>query len=371
MDAITRRTFIAGSAAGLVAGLPTFGNASPELQEPTAAKPAGDKVGWAILGLGGYAMGQILPNLKACERSRLVAVISGDRDKAKRVAGQYGLDQAKGVYTYDEMDRIKDNPEIQVVYVITPPGNHREFTERAAKAGKHVCCEKPMAPSVADCQAMIDACKKAGVLLQIGYRSHYEANNLRAMEACRKELGQIRSVTSDHGFNIGRGLWRTQKKWSGGGSMMDIGIYAVQALRYLSGEEPTEVYATWTNPPNDDRFKEVEDTVSFTLKFPSGAVGTGTSGYSWSRGVNRYMALGTNGRVDAEPATSYGGNTLRINYRPAEVTPNNQFAAQMDHLSECIQDKKVVRTPGEMGLQDIRIIQAIYDSCRTGRPVKL
>jgi predicted dehydrogenase len=161
---------------------------------------------------------------------------------------------------------------------VTPPGTHRDFVVRAAEAGKHVCSEKPMAPTVADCQAMIDACRKAGKKLQIGYRSHYEAMNLRAMELCRSgELGTLRSITSDHGFNMPNGTWRTVRKLSGGGSMMDIGIYSVQALCYLAGEDPTDVVASISNLP-EERFKEVEDTVHFRLKFPSGVQATGTSG---------------------------------------------------------------------------------------------
>ena len=355
---LSRRTFLGATAAGLVA---------PRLVLPEQDEP---KVGWAILGLGGYATRQIMPSFKDCRRSKLVALISGTPDKLRRYGEQYAIPESHR-YAYDALEKIKDNPDIQVVYVVTPPGNHREFTERSAAAGKHVCCEKPMAPTAADCQAMIDACKKAGKLLQIGYRSHYEAHNLRAIEACRSELGRLRSITSDHGFNMPNGTWRTQRRWSGGGSMMDIGIYSVQALCYLAGEDPTEVTAAISNPPGDDRFKEVEDTVHFRLAFPSGVLATGTSGYSWRSGANRYHVIAERGGLRAEPATAYGGHRLDINGQAAQVTPNNQFAAQMDHLSEAILNKSDVKTPGEMGLRDIRIIQAIYESAKTGRPVKI
>jgi glucose-fructose oxidoreductase len=291
-------------------------------------------------------------------------------DKLRRFGEQYGIPESHR-YSYETFERIKDNPDVQVVYVVTPPALHREYAVRAAQAGKHVCSEKPMAPTVADCQAMIDACRRAGKLLQIGYRSHYEANNLRAMQACRSgELGTLRSITSDHGFNMPNGTWRTQRKLAGGGSMMDIGIYSLQALCYLAGEDPTEVFATISNLP-EERFKDVEDTVHFRLKFPSGVQATGTSGYSWAAGANRYDVIGTKGGLHAEPATSYGGNRLRLNGRDAGVTANNQFAAQLDHMSECVQTNQPVRTPGEMGLRDIRIIQAIYESARTGRSVRI
>jgi predicted dehydrogenase len=358
-QSFSRRSFLQSSGALAAASvIPNFNLGQPER-----------KVGWAILGLGSYATRQIMPSFKDCEKSKLVAVISGSPDKARRLAEQYSLPES-AVYSYDNMDRIKDNPEIDVVYVITPPGTHRDFSVRAAQAGKHVCCEKPMANTVQECQDIIDACNKASTKLQIGYRSHYEPHNIRAIEACRGQLGQLRTITSEHGFNIPNGLWRTQKALSGGGSMMDIGIYSVQAARYLAGEDPTEVFAMIHNPPNDPRFAEVEDTVNFTLRFPGGALANCASGYSWS-GMNRYQVIGTRGRLAAEPATGYSGHRLWINNQQQEIQPNNQFAAQMDHLSECILDNKPVLTDGEMGLIDIKIIMAIYESAATGRPVKL
>ena len=360
MSNLSRRELLQGMAAtGLAASLPKF------VQEPVS-KP----VGWAILGLGGYATNQILPNMKFCKSSRPVALISGTPDKLSRFGEQYGI-PAESRYSYDRMDAIKDDPNIEVVYVITPPGTHRDFTVQAAKLGKHVCCEKPMANSVAECEEMISACRSAGKLLQIGYRSHYEPHNLRAMEICRKELGLLRSIQTSMGFSAQKGIWRLEKKRGGGGSMYDIGIYGVQALRYLSGEEPTEVFAIISNPPGDDRFKEVEDTVHYTFKFPSGLHASGSSSYSWA-GVNRYEALGTRGRLVAENATGYSGHNFTHGFQRVDVLQGNQWASQMDHLSEAIRSgAKTVRTPGEMGLQDIRIIHAVYESARLGRPIKL
>jgi glucose-fructose oxidoreductase len=331
------------------------------------AKP----VGWAVLGLGSYATNEIMPSFAHSTSSKLVGLISGHPDKLKRFGDQYGIAESHR-YTYDSMDAIASNPDIEVVYVITPPATHPEFAIRAAKLGKHVCSEKPMAPTPADCERMIEACRKAGKLLQIGYRCHYENHNLRAIQACRSgEIGSIRTIRSDHGFNMGAGTWRTQKALAGGGSMMDIGIYSLNALRYLSGEEPIEVSATITNPPNDPRFVDVEDTVHFTLTFPSGLVGYGTSGYSWVDGKNRYEVEGSKGKLLAEPATAYEGDTLTFNGSEITVMTNNQWAAQMDHMSDCIRNGGRVKTPGEEGLKDIRIIQAIYESGRTGKPVKL
>ncbi len=328
-------------------------------------------VGWAVLGLGSYAQNQIMPNFASCRKSKLVALISGHQSKLDTFGDRYEIAK-KNRYLYDQMDAIRNNPEIEVVYVITPPATHPGFAIRAARAGKHVVSEKPMAPTVAECQAMIDACRKAGKLLQIGYRSHYETHNIRAIQMCRKgELGKIRSIRSDHGFNIGHGQWRTRRALAGGGSMMDIGIYSLQALRYLSGEEPIEVSATIKNPPNDDRFVDCEDTVEFALRLPSGIDARGAGGYSWQPGKSRFEVLGERGTLLGEPATPYEGHRLALDGRVVEVAANNQFAAQMDHFSDCIRTGGKVRTPGEEGLRDIRIVQAIYESASSGKPVRL
>ncbi len=327
-------------------------------------------VGWAVMGLGGYAQGQMLPAFARCRRSRLVGLVSGTPGKAARVAGQYGIDQ-KEVYSYEDIPKLKDDPRIQVVYVVTPPGTHRRFVEAAAAAGKHVFCEKPMAPTEGDCRAMIEACRKAGRLLGIGYRSRYERNNVAAIAAIREgRLGSLRSVTSDHGFSIGTGQWRTERKLSGGGSMMDIGIYSLNAMRYLSGEEPTEVRAEISNPKNDPRFKEVEDTVHFTLRFPSGLVGTGTSGYSWRSGENRYEAIGDRDKIVASPATPYEGHRFS-GPLAVDATVPDQFVGELDAFSEAVTGGKPFLAPGEEGLRDVRIIEAIYESAVRGRSVRL
>lgn len=328
-------------------------------------------VGWAILGLGGYATNQIMPSFKHCERSRLVALISGHPDKLVRFGDQYNIPTTSR-YTYAQMDAIRNNPDIDVVYVITPPSTHPGFSVQAAQLGKHVFSEKPMAPSVADCQRMIDACRKGHRLLGIGYRCHFENHNLAAIRACRSgELGKLKSIRSDHGFNIGHGQWRTQRALAGGGSMMDIGIYSLNALRYLSGEEPRSVSATITNPVNDDRFVDCEDTVDFKLHFPSGLEGHGTSGYSWSPGKNQYDVVGDKATLHAEPATFYNGHRFSIDGQAMNVPENDQFATMMDAFSKCIRDGGKFAAPGEEGQRDIRIIQAIYASAASGKPVQV
>ena len=329
-----------------------------------------DTIGWAVLGLGGYAQGQMLPAFARCRRSRLVGLVSGTPDKAARVATQYGI-AAKDVYAYDDIPRLKDDPRIQVVYVVTPPGTHRRFVEAAAAAGKHVFCEKPMAPTAGDCQAMIDACRKAGRLLGIGYRSRYERNNVAAIRAIRQgRMGALRSLTADHGFSIPSRVWRIDKRLAGGGSMMDIGIYSLNALRYLSGEEPSEVDAHLSNPKGDSRFREVEDTVHFTLRFPSGLIGTGTSGYSWRSGENRYEAIGDRDKIVANPATPYEGHRFS---GPLEIDASapDQFVGELDAFSASVAGGPAFLAPGEEGKRDIQIIEAIYESAARGRSVRL
>jgi glucose-fructose oxidoreductase len=328
-------------------------------------------VGWAVLGLGSYATNQLMPAMRDANNAKVVALISGTPSKLASFGEQYGVAE-KSRYSYERLDDIANNPEIDAVYIVTPPGTHRRFVEHVARLGKHVACEKPMANTVADCQAMIDTCKRAKRLLMIGYRSHYEINNLKAMNLCRSgEYGKITSLSADHGFNIGRGLWRTDKELAGGGSMMDIGIYSVQALCYLTGEQPVEVTSKITNPPNDDRFKEVEADVDFTLTFPSGLVGKGGSGYAYVQGKNEYEVVMEKGTLRANPATAYYRNRLTLDEKDLPTDQNNQFVSEIQHFSECVRTGRPCRTPGEMGLQDIRIIQAIYRAAQTGRAEKV
>jgi len=246
----------------------------------------GKKVGFCVVGIGSLAKNQIIPGLAKCQDAKLVALVSGHAaEKAPPIVEKYGLNP-KYVYNYENYDSIKDNPEIDVVYVVLPNSMHAEYTVRALKAGKHVLCEKPMATSVADCRQMIDAAKAANKKLMIGYRLRHEPINMTAIDLVRGagasvvpsapangrgKIGMIKGLEAGAGFNIGDPTqWRLKKQYSGGGSMMDIGIYALNACRYLSGEDPVEVTAMTYSTPDDVRFKEVEETMLFTLRFPSG-----------------------------------------------------------------------------------------------------
>ncbi len=335
------------------------------------------KAGYAIVGLGGYGLGMIIPEFANCRHSRLAAVVSGDPAKARRVAREHGLPE-RSIYDYGNFDRIRDNPDVDVVYVVLPNSMHAEYTIRAARAGKHVLCEKPMAVSVRECEAMIAACRKAGRKLMIGYRSHFEPHNLHAMRLRRdRAVGTPRFVQSEHGFPIGDpSQWRLKRALAGGGSLMDIGIYSVQALRYTSGEEPVSVTARASTDRSDPRFREVEDRIDWSFLFPSGAIGHGFSSYS--SGHNHIRLTGDAGWIDLEPATSYSGQRMRVRRREEEeqVTPPagpavNQFVGQLDHMSECVLTGGEPIVPGEEGLRDIRIMEAIYRSAREGRTIRL
>jgi len=353
------------------------GLASVGLVPATAwgASPGDRKLGYAIVGLGQYA-DVILPRFAECRHSRLTALVSGSMDKARRYGAQYGVPD-QGLYTYDTFDTIRDNPDVDIVYVILPNGLHHEYTLRAAAAGKHVMCEKPMANTAAEAEDMIAACRAASRKLMIGYRCHFEANNREAMRIVRDgELGAPRIVTAEHGFNIGDpAQWRLNRALAGGGSLMDIGIYSLQAARYLTGEEPISVTAVESTDRSDIRFRQVEDTINFQLKFPSGVVADCVSTYGSHH--NRYRVVGTRGWLDAEPATAYEGNRLRLRRdnqsadHAAPAMATNQFSGMLDHLSQCVMTDSQPIVAGEEGLRDMRIIEAIYEAAREGRTVTL
>ncbi len=341
-----------------------------------AARPD-RKLGYAIVGLGSYGLDVIIPQFANCTHSRLAAVVSGDPVKAKRVAAEHGL-PASAIYSYASFDSIRNNPDVDIVYVCLPNALHAEYTIRAAKAGKHVMCEKPMAVSVAECEAMIAACKTANRKLMIGYRCHFEAYNLEAMRLAHTgAAGKIRYVRSEHGFvQRDPAKWRLKRALSGGGSLMDMGIYSLQAARYMTGEEPIAVAARESTDRRDPRFTEVEDMIDWTLEFPSGAIAGCQSMYSANQ--NRILLMGDAGRVELEPATRYEGNQMWVGKdgRERAVTPppgpgKTQFAGQLDHLADCVRTGREPIVSGEEGLRDMRIVEAIYRSAREGRTIRL
>jgi predicted dehydrogenase len=302
-------------------------------------------------------------------------LVSGHPDKANKLARRYGID-SKNIYNYENYDSLRNNPEIDVAYVVLPNGMHAEYTVRGLQAGKHVLTEKPMANTPAECQQMIDAGRKADRKLMVAYRCRYEPYNQEAIRIARsKELGPTQMIIADAGFPIGDpNQWRLKKKLAGGGSLMDIGIYALNASRYLTGEEPKEVNAMIYSNPDDPRFKEVEEHVTFQLRFPSGVLANCSSSYGYFQ-QSHYRVMGKDARLCMDPASWYSGLRLWIERGNVIETRNlpevDHFAAEIDHMSDCVQGNRQPLTPGEEGLRDLTVMQAIYESARSQKTVML
>jgi predicted dehydrogenase len=329
------------------------------------------KLGFALVGLGSLSTHQIAPALSKTNFCKLAGIVTGTPAKAEKWKAQYNLPD-KNIYSYDTMEQMADNPEIDVVYVVTPNALHAEHTIKAAKAGKHVLCEKPMEVSSEKCRQMIDACKKAGRQLAIGYRLHFEPNNLECVRLAREKVfGDLKFIEADFGFRIGDPKqWRLNRALAGGGPLMDVGIYALQATRYITGEEPVSVTAvqTVTDPV---KFKEVEETIAWQLKFPSGIVTSSTSTYNFN-GMARYQAFAENGWFELSPAYGYNGITgRRSDGQLMNLDSGDQFAAEMDNFAQCILNNQPTTVPGEEGLRDVKIMMAIYEAAKTGKTISL
>jgi predicted dehydrogenase len=371
----TRRGFMSRVGGGLLAANVAGTLLKVEAFAQRVPDPPGKKLGWAIVGLGSLAINQILPAFARCEKSKVVAFVSGHPDKANKLALRYGVD-AKNIYNYQNYDSIKDNPEVDIIYIVLPNGMHAEYTIRGLQAGKHVLCEKPMANTPEDCQQMIDAGKKANRKLMVAYRCRYEPFNQEAIRLARsKELGPVKVITADNGWNASDpNMWRLNKKMAGGGCLMDIGIYALQSARYISGEEPVEINAMTYSTPGDPRFREVEETINFQLRFPSGVLANCTSSYGYSS-QSHTRVICTNGWYEMDPATIYDGLRLYVHRNNLSEEVNlpakDHFTLEMDHMSDCVMNNQEPLTPGEEGLRDMKLIAAIYQAARTNKTLKV
>jgi predicted dehydrogenase len=347
--------------------------AASQVVSPLLAQSGDRKIGYCMIGLGRISMGHFMPGTLDSKNSRVTGIVSGHRDKALAQAAKYGVPESS-IYSYENMDQIKNNPAIDAVYVALPNSMHAEYTIRSARAGKHVLCEKPMATSIADSLAMIKACKEANKKLMIAYRCHYEPTNLRAMQLIRDgKLGKIQAIESANGFRENAGEWRLDRKLAGGGPLMDMGVYSLNACRYLTGEEPTDIKAFSSVIDHDGRFDTVEENVSWTMKFPSGALASCNTTYGASMN-GFYRVHGSLGFLYAEPAFPYEGLHLTARFVDAaggkptildEPNPNkdpSQFTAQADYFSKCILEDKTPKTAGEEGLLDMRYMSKIYES---------
>lgn len=344
-----------------------------------APQPPGSRVGYCIVGLGRLSLEEILPALGETKRARLAAVMSGSPDKARLVARQHGVPE-DAVYSYGDWDRLKANPEVQAVYIVTPNAVHRDNVLAAARAGKHVLCEKPMAANSAEAREMIAACEAAKVRLMIAYRCQYEPFNREVVRISRSaEFGRPRLIQAFNGQTTGLPeQWRLRRALAGGGALPDIGLYCLNGVRALLGEEPAQVTAQIVSPPDDGKFAEVEESVSFTLAFPSGVIAQCMTSYGVHES-RRLTVHSAGAEIDLENAFAYRGQGLFVTHRSGKVvsrderqlTQKNQFALEMDHFARCLQEGRRPRTPGEEGLQDHVLMEAIYEAARSGAPVKV
>ena len=326
----------------------------------------------AILGLGGYGT-RVADAMQACKKDKLVGAVSGTPSKLKDWQSKYNIPE-KNCYNYENFDSIKNNAGIDAVYVITPNALHREFVIRAAKAGKQVICEKPMAVNAREGQEMVDACKKANVKLLVGYRMHFEPKTLEIIRMRKAgEFGKINFFQGLCGFKIGDPTqWRLNKKLAGGGSMMDIGIYAINGSRYMVGEEPVWVTAeeTKTDP---QKFKEgVDETIQFQLGFPGGAVASCLSTYNMNN-LDRFFLDGQDGFAELFPATGYGPIRGRTNKGELNQPHVTHQTVQMEEMAAILLEGKqpIVPVDGAEAVKDLKVIDAIYEAVKTGRKVEM
>lgn len=360
-NSLNRRTFLTQvSAAALATGLSSFPFISGA-KSVTGQK----KLGIALVGIGYYSTGLLMPALERTQNVRLTGLVTGTPEKAKKYGAKYQIPQ-KNIYNYQNFDEIATNPEIDVVYIVLPNSMHKEFVIRAAKAGKHVICEKPMALNAAECREMIDACKTAGVSLSIGYRLHYEPYTQRIMQMAKeKPFGETVMVHASAGFRMNRptDMWKA-KSTLGGGAIMDMGPYPLQAARYATGLEPIAITAQQFNT-NPEVFAGVDETTTFQLEFPGNILANCLT--TFAANVNFLNINAQKGEYGLRPFSGYGGlHGYLPNGGSFDFPEMNQQASQMDEMCLSIIEKRPSRTTGEEGLRDMIIIDAMRESVRKG-----
>ncbi|HTJ50304.1 MAG TPA: Gfo/Idh/MocA family oxidoreductase [Cyclobacteriaceae bacterium] len=370
MKNLSRRSFLHKVGMGTAAAvtIPSFINhaqANTNLYE-------GKKLNIALCGLGRYA-GYVAEGLASDSKyCRLAGIITGTPAKAEDWKKRYAIPQAN-IYNYQNFDEIAKNKDIDLVYVILPNSMHKEFTIRAAKAGKHVIVEKPMALTPGDCQEMIDVCNKAGVQLAVGYRLHFEPYHIELKRLGQEKVfGQVWIIEASLGYKSGDpSEWRLKKAMSGGGPLMNLGVYCVQSGRYVTGEEPISVTAQFGPVTNKELFSEVEESITWQLDFPSGTVCTSSSTYACS--IDRFFAGADDGFFELSPAISYGPFKGRTTNGELNFPTINQQATQCDEIAKVLLDNKKLPShiAGEEGFKDMKILQAIYEAARTGKKVMI
>ncbi len=362
---ISRRRFIRNSS--LAAGALALGPHAWGADAPAA--PPAKKLGVALLGLGSYATGLLQPALAETKLCHLVGVVTGSPQKGAAWAQRFNF-PSKNIYSYDNMDRLADNPDIDIVYVVTPNGLHAEHVIKAAKAGKHVICEKPMANSVADCDAMLAACRAAKRTLSIGYRLHFDPYHQEMVRlATDPNFGPFTKMAGENGFTLSGDQWRIHHPLSGGGPLMDMGIYVVHAACMAANANPIAVTAKEIPKTRPNIFRDVEEAIDWTMEFPGGA--SAVCQTSYVKNYGHFHADSVKGWIDFPSAFGYNG--LQMNTSKGRVTfpPMRQQSAHMDGIAQSILDKKDSIVPGELGRRDMVIIEGIYKAAASGQRVEL
>jgi predicted dehydrogenase len=368
----TRRKFLQKLGASAIA-LPLFPYIGSSIKKNNNKKLYdGPLLRVAIMGLGSYGT-RVAEAMQSCTKAKLVGVISGTPSKISAWQSKYSIPE-KNCYNYENFDAIKNNPDIDAVYVITPNALHHDQVIRVAKTGKHAICEKPMAVNAKLGKEMIDACKQANVKLLVGYRMHFEPKTLEIIRMRKDgELGKVLFFQGLSGFTIGDPTqWRLKKELAGGGAMMDIGIYSINGSRYMIGEEPVWVTAEETKT-NHEKFKEgVDETIQFQLGFPGGAVASCLSTYNMNN-LDRFFLDGEKGFGELWPASGYG--PIKGLTHKGELTQPNvtHQTVQMDEMAGIILDGKqpIVPVDGEEALKDLKIIDSIYLAVKKGKKIDL
>jgi predicted dehydrogenase len=329
------------------------------------------RIRYAVVGLGHLAQVAVLPGFKQAPNSELFAIVSGDAKKRATIGKKYRLDH---VYSYDDYEQALS--VVDAVYLVLPNHLHREYAVRAANAGVHVLCEKPMAVTEEDCEAMLEAAHQNNVKLMIAYRLHFEKANLEAMRLAKsRRLGELRIFSSEFAQQVATGNVRiTQPVSNGGGAVYDMGVYCINAARYLFQSEPTEIFAATANN-RDPRFREVEEMTSVVMRFPEERLASFTCSFGASD-ISRYALIGTKGVLTADPAYDYSMAlkhhlTIGAKATTQRFPKRDQFAAEISYFSDCILKNKDPEPSGLEGLADVRIIQAIYESASAQQVVKL
>lgn len=327
------------------------------------------KLGIALVGLGQYSTEELAPALEETEHCYLAGIVTGSPEKAAKWRGKYSIPR-ENIYSYENFDSIANNNDIDIVYIVLPNSMHAEYVIKAAKAGKHVICEKPMALTIEDCDQMIEACKQAGKLLSIGYRLHFEPYNQEMIRlGIQKVFGDIHKMEAHHGSPSSAKGWRLNREFSGGGPLMDLGVYCLQGCRYTTGMEPIIVTAHEEPKTDPEKFKDIEEALTFDLEFPNNILAHCSSSYTSEGSMLRAEA--ERGWFELSPAYPYTGVKGRTSEGEMNFPQVNQQAKQMDDFALAIKENRPTPVPGEMGRQDVKILLAIYRAMETGQKVHI